>query len=180
MRSVTLLLIFTCFITFLFSCGNDKPKTAPTTANTLPLHLNHDTIPGIKADSAGIITITQGHYYSFEPDIAVITGTLKVELYYDCRNMGDDSSVKPTEAYYLFYPADTINVIQRKEVNPGQGDRDFTWTGIDKFQLAPSPNLDLHPFINKKIKITGCFYGQFSCHHVTPVLLSVYAAEEVK
>ncbi len=75
----------------------------------------------------------------------------------------------------------SIPMIQRKEVRPGEESHDFTVTGIYKFQLAPMPSgPDLHPFIDKKLKITGCFYGAFNHHQVTDVVLATYTAEEVK
>jgi hypothetical protein len=121
----------------------------------------------------GVTTIF-GHNYFFEPDTSTISGTLKVEMYYGPPDFGETPSTDSKEYVYIFYPVDTINVIQQVFDSAGF---DVTAKNVIKFQLSPLNNLSLHPYINKKIKITGQFFGALTGHHHTDVLMAVTKAE---
>jgi len=116
---------------------------------------------------------TLNNYY-FAPAVSTLNGTLKVELYYGPPNYGESPETDAKEYAYIFYPDQTINVIQTLKV----ASFDETTKGITKFQLAPMDELSLHPFIGKRITVTGLFFGKHTGHHHTDVLMRVLKAEK--
>ena len=115
--------------------------------------------------------------YCFEPSVSVVTGKLKVEMYYGPPNYGESPSTDSKEYSYILYPDSVINVIQ-KDSNGNSADK--TIENVKKFQLAQMGEVKLHPFVNKRIRVTGEFFGAITGHHHTDVLMSVEKAEELK
>lgn len=119
---------------------------------------------------------TDGPDYFFEPQISVLIGTLKTELNYGPPNYGENPETDEKHNTFIFFPIEPINIIQQKTTSAEIG-FNVTKDSVIKFQLAPMENIELHPFINKKIKVTGTFYGAHTGHHYTDVLLAVTSAE---
>ncbi len=134
--------------------------------------------PGVMDPVHVVSTIPEADYY-FEPDTSVLTGKLKVELYYGPPGFGESPETDEKEYCYIFYPVRPINVIQRSKGADVSGGFDETVKNITRFQLAPHMPVNLHQFVNKNIKIKGSFYGAQNGHHHTDVLLFVTKAEKI-
>ena len=134
--------------------------------------------PGVRDSVLVSSTISEPDYY-FEPDTSVLTGNLKVEMYYGPPGFGESPETDEKEYCYIFYPAGPINVVQRSKESDVSGGFDETVKNITRFQLAPHLPVNLHPFVNKKIKIKGSFYSAQNGHHHTDVLLFVTKAEKI-
>jgi hypothetical protein len=159
---------------FLSSCdnpsGNNSQKNVSDAVDT-----NKTTAASTPNDSTTQATTKAEHNYFFEPETSVLTGTLTTELYYGPPNFGESPETDAKEYPYIFYPDHTINVIQTSD----SSEFDVTTQGITKIQLAPVGGLSLHSLVNKKIQVTGQFYGAHTGHHHTDVLMTVEKAEEL-
>jgi len=103
----------------------------------------------------------QNYYY--EPTVSVISGTIKVEpcLY------ADDSVANIREDSYILNLEKSINVISN-----------FDTTKISKIQLTFNPDeVKVQNYKNKKVRLTGTFFGWDNGHHHTPVLINVNKIE---
>jgi hypothetical protein len=153
----------------LTSCDNNSQINSTDTSNmTKSFNQTADSIEHVKP------TTTLQDYY-FEPTVSTISGTLKVELYYGPPNFGESPETDAKEYSYILYPDKTINVIQTSD----SIDFDVTTKGIIKFQLAPMGQLLLHLFVDKRITVTGQFFGMHTGHHHTDVLMTVSKAERL-
>lgn len=171
---IKLSVLFFCFY-FSNGCNNhskDNMKTNSIDNSTTKIVSSTQ----ITQDANKITTTNSGNNYYFEPDISVIIGTLKVEMFYGPPNFGDSPETDSKEYSYILYPVHTINVIQKSDK---EQDFNFTTNDIVKFQLVPISEISLHPLVNKKIKVTGIFFGQHTGHHHTDVLLSVTKVEKI-
>jgi hypothetical protein len=137
------------------------------------------SVIGMGQSKADTVFTNKAGVYFFEPCISVITGKLKVEMYYGPPNYGETPSTDSKEYSYVFYPDKAIDVIQRDSSNSSNYS-DKTTRNVKKFQLAPTGNITLHPYVNKKLKITGEFFGAITGHHHTDVLMSVEKVEQLK
>jgi hypothetical protein len=160
--------IFLYYFYFLTGCNNHPENNIQTKSID-------STTTQITQDSTIISTINSGNNYYFEPDISEVIGTLKVEMFYGPPNFGDSPETDSKEYSYILYPDHTINVIQKSDK---EQDFNFTTNDIVKFQLVPISDISLHSLVNKKIKVTGTFFGQHTGHHHTDVLLSVTKVEK--
>lgn len=103
---------------------------------------------------------------------STVTGTLKIELYYGAPNYGESPETDAKEYTYILYPDTPINIIYSVD----SSEFDVQFKGITKFQLTPLGNigqLSLDPFVNKRITVTGEFFGKHTGHHHTDILMTV-------
>lgn len=171
---IKLSLLFFCFY-FPTGCNNhSEDNMKPNSIDTSIMKI--DSATQITQDSNKITITNSGNNYYFEPDISVVIGTLKVEMFYGPPNFGDSPETDSKEYAYILYPVHTINVIQKSDKKQ---DFNFTTKDIVKFQLAPISEISLHSLVNKKIKVTGTFFGQHTGHHHTNVLFSVTKVEKI-
>ncbi len=170
MRLTSLLFGLILTIYLMMSCRNNSQVPLSDTSDTQKVfnQQTKDSVAQIKPASS-----LQDYY--FEPNVSTISGTLKVELYYGLPNFGESPESDAKEYSYILYPDKTINVIQTSD----SSDFDVTTNGITKFQLAPMGKLSLHPFVDKRITVTGQFYGKHTGHHHTDVLMTVSKAEKL-
>jgi hypothetical protein len=161
-------LVLTTYL--LTSCDNNSQENTTDTSNKTKA-FNQRTADSLEQAKP----TTSLHDYYFEPNVSTISGTLKVELYYGPPNFGELPETDAKEYSYILYPDKTINVIQTSDST----DFDVTTKGITKFQLAPMGQLSLHPYIDKRIIVTGQFYGKHTGHHHTDVLMTVSKAKKL-
>ena len=160
-------LILTTYL--LTSCNNNSQVNSTDTSDKKNFNQGTaDSIAQVKS------TGTLQDYY-FEPTVSTISGTLKVELYYGPPNYGESPETDTKEYSYILYPDKSTNVIQTSD----NISFDETTKGITKFQLAPTDEVSLHSLVNKRIRVTGQFYGAHNGHHHTDVLMFVSKAEKL-
>jgi len=129
----------------------------------------------ITKDSNKLTTIKSENNYYFEPNISAIIGTLKVEMFYGPPNFGDSPKTDSKEYSYIIHLDTAINVIQTSDST----DFNVTTIGVTKVQLVLLDNLSLYPYLNKRIKVSGQFFGMQTGHHHTDVLMTVSKVEKL-
>jgi len=153
----------------LESCSNNSEVKSTTTSETEKVFTQRT------ADSLALLKATANFQdYYFEPSVSTLTGTLRVELYYGPPNFGETPETDAKEYSYILYPEKVINVIQTSESSYFN----VTTKDITKFQLAPMEQVSLKPFVDKRITVTGQFYGSHTGYHHTDVLMAVSKAEK--
>jgi uncharacterized protein YceK len=103
--------------------------------------------------------------YTFEPDKSVISGTLTTE---------EMEGEKP----YIFILDSPIDVVSATEQHE-EGDYNTTQTGVTKVQLTSTHGISFPALKDKKLKLTGTFFGAATAHHHTAVLMDVESFEEL-
>ncbi len=118
--------------------------------------------------------------YQFFPDTSVITGELKVEMFYGAPNYGECPDTDAKEYAYILYLDSAIDVRNfegEKQLEKGNEmvdeDVEYSVLGVKKVQLAPPTEMKLSQYKNKQLKVKGTFFGKKTGHHHTDVLLSV-------
>ncbi|MES2836644.1 MAG: DUF4431 domain-containing protein [Bacteroidota bacterium] len=117
--------------------------------------------------------------YYFEPKISSITGIIKLERFYGPPGFGENPKTDMIEDGYYLILSKAINVLSNEKVIE-EGDFNTSKYNLDKVQLNPRNGIKLSAYKNKKVKITGTFYGAHSGHHHTDAILDVNAIEVVK
>jgi hypothetical protein len=161
---------------FFFTGCKNKTSNHLQTNHLDTLKRTNDSANQIIQDSIKTTKTSRSYDYFFEPDISVISGTLKAEMYYGPPNYGDSPETDSKEYSYILYPDHAINVIQKSNK---KDDFNFTTNNVVKFQLAPISDISLHSLVGKKIKVTGTFFCKLTGHHHTDVLLAVTKAESI-
>jgi hypothetical protein len=105
--------------------------------------------------------VSNSKNYYFEPKVSTITGTVQLETFYN--------EAAGTERHYVLVLSSPVNVIASSE-----DEYDFTARNLSKIQLTGS---QLVNYKNKKVRITGTFFGAVSAHHHTGALLEVTKVE---
>ena len=120
-------------------------------------------------------SVQQEKVYYFEPDTSFVTGILKQEVYFGPPNYGENPKTDSKEKQYVFYPNKPISVLSKP--NTKQDSYNTTTKNIKSFQLVNTRNISLSKYINKKIKISGTFFGAHTAHHHTKILLDIVKIE---
>ncbi len=107
--------------------------------------------------------------FKFGSEVSTIEGTLQQEEQFGPPGYGEDPKNDSKENLFFLYLEAPINVYSIDSLSDSF---DVTTKGIDKVQLN-SPDVDLVPFINKKITVQGVFFGAHTGHHHTDVLMDV-------
>jgi hypothetical protein len=111
--------------------------------------------------------------YFFDPAVSEVEGVVKVEMHYGPPNYGETPATDTKENPFILYLDNPINVLQTSD----SSDFDFTTNGVTKFQLVPKDPNSLKSLINKKVKVTGIFFGKHTGHHYTDVLMDLEKVE---
>jgi hypothetical protein len=115
-----------------------------------------------KQGSTSTQTNQNNQNYAYEPKVSKITGTVKVETY---------SNEKP----YILVLNKAINVIANAE-DEAEG-INVTVRRISKIQLTSTHGIKLANYKNKKVRVTGTFFGAITAHHHTHVLMDAIKIE---
>ena len=171
----TVIILF-FIISLTISCNNhvDKKKINITNKNS-----NIDNIKVKDYSTTKNIDINNKPEYYYDDTASILIGTLTVKSYFGPPGYGESPSIDSKEEEYILILEKPINVIQRSKKDEEEG-IDVTKFNNKKIQLVILGDINLDPFINKKIKVSGSFFGAISGHHHTPVLLQVSKAELLK
>ncbi len=113
--------------------------------------------------------------YFYDTIPSSIVGTLKIESYYGPPGYGDAPETDEREDCYVLCLENSINLL----INPDNSDTgvlDVNSLNNYKIQLAAMDDESinrLHRYKYRKVRITGTFFGSYSPHHHTPVLMAV-------
>ena len=116
--------------------------------------------------------------YLFEPTVSTISGVLVVEKYWGPPGYGENPATDKSEYSYILLLEKPIALNSNSE-KVDEGDFNFTRTNIAKIQLSSDQSIKLSDYKNKAIRLTGTFFGAFSGHHHTDVLLNVQTIEDL-
>ena len=161
----------------LTGCNNNsKDKTANTGAKVDTAATKTDTVPKQDLVKEPTIPASNQQDYSYEPAVSVITGTITTESFYGPPGFGEHPKTDSREEVYILALEKPINVISTaKETDD---DANTTKKNVSKIQLISPDNVDLADYKNKKIRLTGTFFGPQTGHHHTDVLLDIQKLEE--
>lgn len=107
--------------------------------------------------------------FKFGPDTSIIEGTLEMEEQFGPPGYGEDPENDMKEKLFFLYLETPVNVYAVDSVSDSF---DVSTKGVDRIQLN-SPDIDLNPYNKMKIKLKGVFFGAFTRHHHTDVLMDV-------
>jgi hypothetical protein len=114
--------------------------------------------------------------YHYEPEISVIQGILKTEMFYGPPNYGESPKTDSKEEAYILYLDAPIRVIALPK------DSDYynqTRDSITKIQLVPFTQNIISPHNGRHIRVTGPLWGAQTGHHHTDVLMSIQKVEKL-
>lgn len=117
---------------------------------------------------------SQHKNFHFEPEESTITGTLSTQEFFGPPGYGETPETDTRETAYILTLDETINVLSKEK----NSSFNYSRYGVKKVQVTTELNLD--KLVNKKVKLTGTFFGAHTGHHHTDVLLWVEKAEEVQ
>ena len=108
--------------------------------------------------------------YYYYPSISKIEGELTLQSFFVPPSYGEDPVNDEREDVYILRLNYHINVISEKEERE-EGDLDSTKLNIKEVQICTLE--PIRHLVNKKIKVSGIFFGANTGHHWTPVILDV-------
>jgi len=144
----------------------------------------HDTVtvehPPVDSLSQHAITAApnQARYF-YEPDTAIISGTMIEKTFYGPPGYGESPATDSQESFYLLVVPQPVKIFSNSQEQEAEG-IDVSIQDIDTIQLIPSDSIRLKPFLHRKVQLHGTFSGAVSGHHHTSVLLWVIKADAVK
>lgn len=157
----------------LSSCGNTDQQNvstnSPGTSNTIVN--NSDTAVGSKAGESTEENLTE---YNYEPSVSTVTGILTSETFYGPPGFGETPQQDEKEKILILKLDKPITIITTE----GSDEFNVTRDDVTEVQLSGS-GIELASFENKKVKVTGMFYGAHTGHHYTDVLMAVQKAEKL-
>ena len=156
------------FCISIIACNKTRNVNPSTSDTTLNVEINPQ-----KSVRTDLKTNQKNYYYD---TVSVVIGTLKIENHFGSPDYGNNPETDSKENVYILVLENPIDVIQ---ISKGKSDEgiDETKLKITKVQLANIHNININQFINKKIRVTGTFFGAITGHHHTPVLLEITKAE---
>lgn len=126
-------------------------------------------------------SINQLNYY-YDTIPVTLEGTLKIESYFGPPGFGDNPNTDEHEDCFILCLDNSINVLQ-DPTGTDTDDDDETYLNNYKIELAAMSDTvfeDLHQLKYQQVRVTGFFFGKYSPHHHTDVLLSTIKATLVK
>ena len=117
--------------------------------------------------------------YNYEPTVSVIVGVIKAETFFGPPGYGENPKTDSKEHVYVLNLDKSINVISNTK-DAEEDEFNSTKYDIQKIQLNPSEGIKLSKYKNKKVRLSGTFFGAHTGHHFTEVLLDVEKIDEVQ
>ncbi|MEQ9298520.1 MAG: DUF4431 domain-containing protein [Cyclobacteriaceae bacterium] len=109
----------------------------------------------------------------FEPAVSEIEGTLIKKSFYGPPNYGETPDKDMIEDVLILELEHSINVHQTKK-DLEEGDANHTIFNVNSIQLHTfTHKIDLKPYLNERIKLSGTLWAAQTGHHFTPVLMTV-------
>jgi len=155
------------FFFVIVSCNNsaDNKKTDTVSPKNDTIVSNNPAPPATQKD------------FQYEPAISVISGTIATEMFYGPPGFGENPKTDKKEDIYLLVPDQPVNVIGPADQN--EEDNNTTKNNIVKIQLIFPETINPVDYKNKKVRLSGTFFGPETGHHHTDVLLDVQKLEEL-
>lgn len=113
--------------------------------------------------------------YSYS-DTCIITGLLETESAWGPPGYGEDTLNDLRETYYILSLDAGVDVLQADRPD---NSFDVTVKDIGTVQLNQGETR-LEPFVGRRVRLTGVFFGAHTAHHRTPALFDVSRAEPVR
>jgi hypothetical protein len=115
--------------------------------------------------------------FLYEPSVSVISGIIKTESFFGPPGYGENPQTDSREDKLILSLDNSINVISYAE-EIEEGEYNTTKYNISKVQLLSTSGVELSNYDNKKVYLTGTFFGSNTGHHHTAVLMDVNKVEE--
>jgi hypothetical protein len=133
-----------------------------------------------KSEITTKVEVASEHDYFYEPTESAISGTIKLETFFGPPGYGENPQTDSKHDYFILHLDNPINVISESE-EIEEGDYNYTRNNISKIQLTPAFGSDITftKYENKFVRLTGTFFGAFSGHHNTEVIMQVNKIEEM-
>lgn len=161
----------------LGACNNLKEEGPETPDHDTTHRQVHDTT-NVDTTYAVDRLPNQARYF-YEPDTSVITGKLRVEMFYGPPGYGENPEEDMKEETYLLWLDQPVKVFSN---SPEQEEEGFNTTKqeVDKIQLMSTHDIQFKSYEGKTIQVRGSFFGAHTGHHHAEVLMDVNQLVEVK